>query len=97
MPQTFIITAVTAVGMNSFNEDVQIFPNPAKDMINIVSPYNTFEIGIYNLNGQKMYDSKFNNAEGKISLDISHLSDGVYFLHIQTPQSIITHKLLIFK
>ncbi|HXS36451.1 MAG TPA: T9SS type A sorting domain-containing protein [Flavipsychrobacter sp.] len=62
------------------NDDVVLYPNPAKDQLNVVfnEDANIKNIAIYNLIGkmQNVYRVNGNNA----GLDISALPSGVYFI-----------------
>jgi len=60
----------------------EVYPNPAKDILNLNIPSNISdkEIRIYNLLGEtKKYSIAKNN-----NIDISGLSDGVYFIEISS-------------
>ncbi len=57
-------------------EKVQVFPNPAKDIINIESEKEIKQIKIYDLRGNVMLIIK--EPENNKRIDISNLSKGVY-------------------
>lgn len=77
--------------------DFSIYPNPAKDNIlyikgdeSVLSDGNT-TIQIFHSNGQLIYNSKYSN-----SIDISELSQGIYFVSLVNNQKQIRiHKKLI--
>jgi len=56
----------------------RLFPNPAKDYINIECN-GPFEFCIYNIQGKKVIEETANNI---IKLDVSRLHSGYYFLRI---------------
>lgn len=77
-------TALTAVlASESFQEDLfSVYPNPAKDILNIDVPksFTQAEIVIYNVLGNKISTYIINSEN--TSFDISSLKQGVYFLSI---------------
>ena len=62
------------------SESVQIFPNPANSSIQIGGINEDFSFEIYNTTGSKVLNGVTFNQEIKLS----RLSQGVYFLNIQT-------------
>ena len=61
--------------------DIIIYPNPARDYINIRSGRNIVSAELYNCNGQKVLD--FSTSGNNISGDISSYPNGLYFLKVQ--------------
>ena len=62
-----------------------LYPNPAKDKINIETDLvlGDAEICIYNLLGEKCFTSKTKTATTKITLDVSPLNQGLYLLQLK--------------
>lgn len=75
-------------------DDINIYPNPATDVINIKSSKKTtqFKVAIYNATGQQVLTS-----ENKSSINISRLTKGVYFLKIDQPNAPTLVKKIIKK
>lgn len=67
--------------------DLKIFPNPAANSINISIPGDaaTFEIEIFDAIGNMVVTSKNN-----LQIDISMLSNGIYFLKLKTTSTFYT-------
>ncbi|MEO6453884.1 MAG: T9SS type A sorting domain-containing protein [Ginsengibacter sp.] len=65
------------------NNKISLYPNPAKNIIEIKTglPLTNKQIYITNILGKKMNNS-IKQVINKNTLDVSHLSSGVYFLHI---------------
>ena len=84
-----IITGITELNSNS----VKIYPNPATGFVNIYSPVNIQEVEIYDLLGNKVYSSVFDNEFIRISTE--NLSHGVYIIRLKYGQNIINKKLTI--
>ena len=67
--------------VNNNDFQVELFPNPAEDKINLILPdYSNYNIKIFNLQGQKLIDRFSNNKE--VIIDISTLEYGTYLLNI---------------
>lgn len=76
---------LTNIVQSSLKKPVfHIYPNPAKEVINIVFENKIFEapinVEIIDVTGKLIRQSWHENTE--ITLDISHISQGVYFLRI---------------
>jgi hypothetical protein len=70
--------------------DVVIYPNPFRDNINIRSGQ-LLNIQIYDVNSKIIYDGLLKN---NISIDLSDISSGVYFLRISDNKKNETHKII---
>lgn len=78
------------------NADIQIYPNPASDYINIRSAVKPFySVSLINGNGTEVLrkDGEFQLTQ----LDISHLPRSFYILRVYSLKGIFTSKLLILK
>lgn len=74
------------VGINTIkkenNNSISIFPNPSSGIVNIafekeVSNQSDYKINIFSLQGQKVFESNYENR-----IDLQHLSKGVYIINI---------------
>ena len=84
---TFNWTPSTSAIKDINNKDMLIYPNPSK--------------GVFSINNAVILDVEVRNIEGKLiaksterSIDITSQADGLYFVHIRTPDGIITQELL---
>jgi hypothetical protein len=85
-----------AVGVeeNIMNE-VNVYPNPVSSgQIHIQSKFKTSDIKLYDLRGVELIDEKSSDLEN-FSMDISSLSDGVYFLRIQSATNVLTQRIIV--
>lgn len=57
--------------------DVNIYPNPTADFVNVKSKVEVSSISIFNMEGRKLSETYKENR-----IDLSSYSTGVYFLHI---------------
>ena len=70
--------------------EIEIYPNPTKDYLNIKSQFEINQIQLFNMLGQEMELGDINGTQ----LDLSHLPNGTYFLKVHTNQNIRTIKIL---
>lgn len=83
--------------VNSKNNNFSIYPNPAKDFINIkLSQHNKpINISITNLMGQTVKYEKYKSSENNIRLNISSIKAGTYLLKIDNGDEIEYQKIVI--
>ncbi|MDO5978214.1 T9SS type A sorting domain-containing protein [Flavivirga spongiicola] len=65
-----------------------VYPNPVQDILNIKNASDLKSIDLYNSLGQRVLQSN------QKSIDMSHLSKGLYFLKIQTSQGTETKRII---
>ncbi|MBP1629699.1 MAG: Protein of unknown function precursor [Bacteroidetes bacterium] len=70
-----------------------VYPNPAKDKLNIISQFKVKELDIYNISGVKLKTIPMNSYEKTI--DISSLRAGTYIVKLHTPRGIATKTILV--
>jgi len=87
-------TTEEAVAVNNIlSESVKIFPNPAVDMLFIQLPVKESQITIFDLTGKR--DAHTHALESNVSINISNLAEGLYYIEIKSKNSQIARKLLI--
>ena len=78
---------------------VSVFPNPAKDVINLqLSIFNTPSyVRIFDVNGREMYHTKTQSSSQveTMEVQVKDWPRGVYFVHIDLPESQIVRKVLL--
>jgi hypothetical protein len=93
----FVIETDGILGINENKlNNIQIYPNPASENIMIQSQFLTSEssVVICNLKGQQVFSEKKTPENGKINLDVSEISSGVYLVKLTSEGNTITRKLL---
>lgn len=85
------ILAIESIG--DLNHNISIVPNPASFKVNITVPDQTVinSIELFNISGQKI-DVHLNSDN---TFDVRSLSDGIYFVKIQSQNRTLTKKLII--
>ncbi|MCF8296028.1 MAG: T9SS type A sorting domain-containing protein [Saprospiraceae bacterium] len=87
---------------HSNNNEILVYPNPTAGIITIEFPEigeNLFTIELYNMTGQKCYETDISNNTNKKSLDLSKLPKGIYFFKLQSLKRNInfTEKIILLK
>lgn len=85
-----ILGTISGLSTIDVDNSISIYPNPAKDEINIKSPFNLRNISIYNTLGQKVLFVE-TNSKNK-SININSLIKGFYTIEIKTEDGNYTKK-----
>ncbi|WP_298903612.1 T9SS type A sorting domain-containing protein [uncultured Psychroserpens sp.] len=76
-------TVFDALSVNEFEDNtIHIYPNPSADLININTQSVIKYIDVYDLQGRRVR-SLFPNL-AQMTIDISNLTDGIYFIKVKT-------------
>jgi hypothetical protein len=89
-----VVTLSNTVGITEINknDNIVIYPNPANDNINIdVKNHN--EIIITDISGKVVMNLDSASTQNN-TIDISNLSNGIYFVTIKSDRQLITKKLI---
>lgn len=82
----------TGLEENETQNNILLYPNPAKERLYINTSIPIKQMTIYNLLGQEI--QKYNNLETTSSINISGLNEGVYFVKIYTEKAVHTTKII---
>ncbi len=93
-----VISAVNIVPLSTqdfISEKFNLYPNPAKNLVNITNTENIAieKITVYDVNG-KLIDTKILGKESNVTLDVSNYAAGTYLLHIETNEGIAVKKVV---
>ena len=90
------------VGIEELFEDgdLSVFPNPAKDRINLsfnLKENTKIDLSLNDISGKKLLFETFNANEGnnQLNLDVSNILKGVYILNIETSKGSLNYKVVI--
>jgi hypothetical protein len=72
-------------------EQIVLFPNPTRDILNIVSPLPIERISLYDIRGREILIQEFTH-QGSYQLDLTELDTAMYFVQIDTDQGSITKR-----
>ena len=79
------------VGIEEFSrQDVILYPNPAKDLIHLSSSTPIQQVEIYNATGEQLWCENTDSED--VSLQVAHLTAGIYIVRIMAEEQIITQK-----
>jgi hypothetical protein len=83
----------------AFEETIIVYPNPAKELVNIdflLAEKQFVELNLTDITGRKIYNNVVEMEPiGSSSINTSVLKTGVYFISIKTKQGLITKSLMI--
>jgi len=79
-------------------EEIDVFPNPATDLVNIKSYKNSLirTVQLVNMSGQIIFESN-NINQSELEISIANRVTGVYYVRVLTENAIITRKLQILQ
>lgn len=86
----------TGIAENELQEKISIYPNPSNGKFQLVIGSLPFDencnLVIYNLQGEKIYQSAITNP--KSDIDLSNYGNGIYFLKIYDENKVYAAKIL---
>lgn len=79
--------------------DLVISPNPCKDklFITLNSPVENIKIALNDIHGKEIFTQNISSSGSPINIDVSDLSNGIYFIKSLTPEYPINEKIIISK
>jgi len=106
--EMFVITVTFKYSANGISDNSIVeefsnaYPTPAKDVVsfdyNFSSSANDAYVAIYSMTGQEVMRSAINDLQGKVSLNVSDLADGVYFYSlVVNGETVKSSKLVVRK
>ncbi|MEM9258151.1 MAG: S8 family serine peptidase, partial [Bacteroidota bacterium] len=76
--------------------DIELFPNPATDIVSVRAADEISQISVLSINGQEIFRRSYEGIE-QVSLDIGKLAAGVYLINVQTSEELLTERLVIHR
>jgi hypothetical protein len=85
----------SGVNQNNLQADIRIYPNPTSSVI-VINCKNQFleSASFTNIMGEIVYIVRNKNLSNDIQLDVSNLTNGIYFLNIKTDKGIVQRKIV---
>ena len=90
----FLIEQSLSVDTNDIIEKMIIYPNPTSDVVLILTAENYTDLKLYNSLGQQVIKLIKKKIEGGLSLDLSELNSGVYYLQVMDNNRIKNAKII---
>jgi len=87
---TYYINAVNAVSQAELEAgSVSIYPNPSTGLVNVevVEDITDYTIEIVSTTGQKVFFREYENGNTQVTLDLSTVADGMYYVILTDAQS----------
>ena len=75
------------------DEDIELYPNPADEVLNIRSDYNITEIDVIDAMNRVIERWELNSRE--LTLDVASYKSGTYFIIIKTDKGSLTKKFIV--
>ncbi|MCD4664121.1 MAG: T9SS type A sorting domain-containing protein [Bacteroidales bacterium] len=85
-----VITGINNIMMNN---NINVYPNPATDVVNISSDYIITSVEVYNYTGQLISDNQVNTKSYQINT--SEFNTGIYFFQVETTKGKISKRIII--
>lgn len=76
---------------HSFDNSIQVFPNPTSDIIHVTPVNNLSPYRILDLNGRVVHQG---TIHGESTIDLSDLSSGVYMLHVMSDSGNVVRRIV---
>ncbi|CAN5483236.1 hypothetical protein BH11BAC1_BH11BAC1_09220 [soil metagenome] len=73
--------------------ELEIYPNPAKFQF-FVKGLSARTISVYNILGKELIKKDFHNPKEEITIDVSGLNEGIYFVRVETENGASVQKLV---
>ena len=78
-----------------FSDDVKIFPQPAKNVVNISSVNSISSVSVLDITGKSISNASFSKNKNNVTIDISILDAGVYLVSVVLNDKVITKKIKV--
>lgn len=91
-----VVYVENCVGVSEYTtNDVVIYPNPAKDMVNVTLNEDSENISwtLINMHGQVV--KKMNEVSGSFEIDLNDVDKGIYFLNVSVDDKPIIKKIVV--
>lgn len=100
LSMSLIRTSTVGIDDIQIADYVKIFPNPAKDFVMV--DFNEFngtlnQINLFNVQGQNVFTLNKVYQSKTFNIPLINLSDGIYFLQIQTDKGTLSKKITVSK
>ena len=90
------VTAKWGVNVNEYSHDTKItvYPNPTNDKIHIVTEAEITDVVVHTITGVIVGQQTTDNKQQTLSIDLSTLNAGIYFIKINTEEGNIVKRII---
>ena len=92
--ETYELVIRSIIGVDEIENNISIYPNPVDNTLFINGIENINEISIYNVLGVKVYDAQLTINNEQLTVDVSDLNSGIYFMNASTGNGNIIKKFI---
>jgi hypothetical protein len=89
-----VSTTITGIEDMELNSSIAVYPNPARDILNIRSSENITHITMMNNVGQVVLNKKVVN-DNVLEINVEGYDPGLYMIKIETADDLMIEKVLI--
>ncbi len=92
-------TAIETPNFNQLNSFVTLYPNPAKELVNIefTNTKGNTNIVVLDITGKILFDKNIDSSNGLYTLNVSNFDRGMYIVKVRVGNTTSTKKLLLVK
>ena len=84
---------LACVGLEELSSSVNIYPNPVNDMLYIKTDFEIEDVVVYDVFGRQQ-DNKTTRQQDNVTIDVSKLDAGVYFVKMRTTEGEIVKRIV---
>lgn len=92
-PFGFSDTKTSSTPSHYINNGIEVYPNPATEVVNIVSSENVERIALYNMVGSCV--ARYDNCGERATIDVAELQQGHYIVVITTPTTTYQERIIV--
>ena len=85
---------VTGIENPALTDGIAVYPNPARDILNITSSTDITHVTVMNYVGQVVYNQKV-VEDNSLELSVAGYETGVYIVKVETTAGIVTKKITV--
>ncbi|MBN2663618.1 MAG: T9SS type A sorting domain-containing protein [Bacteroidales bacterium] len=92
-----VLNFTTALANINSTDDyyINVYPNPAADVLFINSDKEIIQVNIVDLTGKTVFNNNYDVGQNTLKIKLNNLSGGIYFLKIQTKFSTDVQKIIV--
>lgn len=94
---TFFLGSYSLVQEPGLDNLIYVFPNPAKNVINIstVDMKGLVKISIFDLQGKLIYSNSINNNDEQITIPLQNIISGNYLIKLENGNKIVSKRFIV--